>query len=407
MTLPILIIGAGHAGVQVATSLRDDGFTGPIQMIEQEQALPYQRPPLSKAFMKGEAEADGIVLKGADFYAAKNIDLMRGEQVTAIERTSAHVRLTSGKTLPYSQLVLATGAIPRPFAVKGSDLSGVHVLRGLEDATNLREQLKSAQNIVIIGAGFIGLEFAAVAAHLGKSVHVVELGPRVMGRAVTPALSAFFESEHRAHGVVFSLQTGVSELQGEGGHVTHLVLSNGDMRPADLVLVGIGILPNDSLAREAGLACSNGIEVDEVLRTSDANISALGDCALYPNVWIGTPMRLESVQNAVDQARCLSARLVGRPSPYTALPWFWSDQGDLKLQMVGFASSGDTFVTRGAPDSKNFSIFGFKNGTLCGVDSVNRAGDHMAARRIMALKRELTPEQAGDESFDLKTLAKG
>jgi 3-phenylpropionate/trans-cinnamate dioxygenase ferredoxin reductase subunit len=258
--------------------------------------------------------------------------------------------------------------------------------------------------VVVIGAGFIGLEFAAVAVKRGCRIHVVELADRPMARALTPQMSAVFAAAHRASGIELLLGLGIAALHGTNGKVTSVELSDGRSVAADLVLAGIGVVAEDHLARGCGLACANGVVVDGHLLTSDPTISAIGDCTSHPNVFAGETIRLESVQNAADQARCVAKRLTGKPAPYDSLPWFWSDQGDLKLQIAGFLSNADTFVTRGDPATRAFSIFGFRQGTLTGVESLNRPGDHMAARRIIAMKLPLQPAEAGDPSFDLKAL---
>ena len=401
----IVIVGAGHAGVQAAASLREEGFAESIKLLSAEAHLPYQRPPLSKAFLKGALEADGLPLRAAQFYQDKGVDLMLGEEAILIDRSACRVELASGRRLDYGHLVLATGARQRPLVVPGVDLEGVLVLRGLTDARGLRERLGAARRIVVVGAGFIGLEIAATATSLGGEVTIVEVSPRPLGRAVSPATSAFFKEAHQAFGARMMLGVGIAALRGQDGHVNAVELSDGAIVPADLAIIGIGVLPEDRLARRSGLACDNGIIVNEHLETSDSLISAIGDCAIFPCPLVGFPIRLESVQNAVDQARSVARRIVGKPEPYAALPWFWSDQGDLKLQIVGLSHGCDEWVVRGDPQSRAFSVFGFRAGELAAVETVNRPGDHMAARRIIAAKLPLSPEQAGSLDFDLRKLA--
>jgi 3-phenylpropionate/trans-cinnamate dioxygenase ferredoxin reductase component len=401
----VVIVGAGHGGVQAAASLREEGYGGAITLISAEPHLPYQRPPLSKAYLKGNMEADGLPLRAAQFYTERSIDLLLGETATRIDRGARRVELASGKSLAYDCLVLATGARQRPLDVPGIDLNGVLVLRDLTDARALRVRIDAARRVVVVGAGFIGLEIAATAVGLGREVTVVEVSPRPLGRAVSPATSAFFLQAHQAFGAQMLLGAGVVALHGQGGAVTQLELSDGSRLPADLAIVGIGILPEDRLAREAGLACDNGIIVDEHLQTSDPRISAIGDCALFPSAVLGFPVRLESVQNAVDQAKTVARRIVGRPEPYVALPWFWSDQGDLKLQIVGLSHGCDQWVVRGDPLSRSFAVFGFRGNQLAAVETVNRAGDHMAARRIIGAGLALSPAEAGNLEFDLRKLA--
>jgi 3-phenylpropionate/trans-cinnamate dioxygenase ferredoxin reductase subunit len=401
----VVIVGAGHAGVQVAASLREEGFVGAVTLLSAEPHLPYQRPPLSKAFLKGAMEADGLPLRAAQFYQDKGVDLVLGEEATYIDRSARCVELASGRRLAYGHLVLATGARQRPLVAPGIDLEGVLVLRDLTDARGLRERLGSARRIVVVGAGFIGLEIAATATSLGGEVTIVEVAPRPLGRAVSPATSDFFLEAHQAFGARILLGVGVVALHGQNGRVTEVELSDGAILPADLAIIGIGVLPEDGLARRSGLACDNGVVVNEHLETSDPLISAVGDCAIFPSPFVGFPVRLESVQNAVDQARCVARRIVGKPEPYAALPWFWSDQGDLKLQIVGLSHGCDEWVVRGDPRTRAFSVFGFRGGELAAVETVNRPGDHMAARRIISAGLPISPEQAGSLEFDLRKLA--
>lgn len=406
-TDPVVIVGAGHGGVQCVASLREEKFAGPILLACDEPHWPYQRPPLSKAYLKGTTNLEGLALRGPTFFATKDVETRFGDAVARIDRAGKTVQFASGHRQSYAHLVLATGARARPAPFPGIGLTGVTTLRNLDDADRLRAQFEAAQNIVVVGAGFIGLEFAATAALAGKHVTVVEAAPRVMGRAVSPPLSRFFADAHQAFGAVLRTHTFVSAINGTDGSATSVTLSDGTDLPADLVVVGIGVLAEDSLAHSCGLEYGDGIAVDDRMRTSDPDISAIGDCAYFPNRWTGGPSRLESVQNATDQARIVAKRLAGGDATYTALPWFWSDQGDLKLQIAGLLDDADLFVTRGDPKTRAFSIFAFAGATLRAVESVNRGGDHMAARRIVAEGLPLTADQAADAAFDLKALAMG
>ncbi len=406
----VLIVGAGQGGFQLAASLREAGYAGPVRLLGDEPGLPYQRPPLSKAFLKGEADAAQLELRPAAFYADHSIEMLHGRAV-AIERAERRVRLADGTALDYEHLVLATGARNRPLPVKGADLDGVFYLRTLADAQALKARLAAARQVVVVGAGFIGLEFAAVARALGHEVTVVEATLHPMGRAVSPIMSAFFAEAHRAMGTRLVLSAGVVALHGRDGQVTGVEAADGALHPgggtvypADLVVVGIGVVPNAELAAEAGLEVRNGIVVDETLATADPAISALGDAVSYPSVHAGLTVRLESVQNAADQARCLAHRLTGNALPYAAVPWFWSDQADLKLQIVGLAAPTDSAVLRGDPASRRFSVFRFHERRLTAIESVNRPADHMLGRRLLAGRPGLTPEEAADESFELKSL---
>ena len=406
-TDPVVIVGAGHGGVQCAASLREEKYAEPIVLVCDEPHWPYQRPPLSKAYLKGTATRDSLALRGPAYFAEQTIDTRFGDRALRIDRAAKTVHLASGHVQPYAHLVLATGARARPAPFAGTDLADVFALRNLDDADRLRARFHEAKSIVVVGAGFIGLEFAATAALSGKPVTVIEAAPRVMGRAVSPTLSRFFADAHQAFGATLLTHTLVSGLEGSGGRVTGVTLGDGTTLPADLVVVGIGVLAEDALAHECGLECRDGITVDDRMRTSDPDISAIGDCANFPSLWAGGMARLESVQNATDQARVVAKRLAGGDMAYAALPWFWSDQGDLKLQIAGLLRDADLFVMRGDPVTRAFSIFAFAGPTLRAVESVNRGGEHMAARRIIAENRVLTAEQAADPGFDLKALAMG
>lgn len=401
----VVIVGAGQGGFQVAASLREHGFAGRIVLIGDEPGLPYQRPPLSKTYITGATSAEGLLLRHAPFYAQHAIDYRAPERAVAIDRAHRRVRLASGEDVAYDHLVLATGARDRPLPVPGADLDGVMRLRTLAEAEALRQRLGAVREVVVVGAGFIGLEFAAVAAKLGKRVHVIEMAQRPMARAVSPEISEYFHAAHARTGASILFSAAVTRITGEAGRVTGVETGDGLRLPADLVLLGIGVVPNVELAAAADLAVENGIVVDERLLTVDPAISAIGDCAAYPSRFAPGRVRLESVQNAVDQARCVAARLVGRPAPYAAVPWFWSDQGDLRLQMVGLTAGHDTAVLRGEVAEGRFSVFCFKGGRLIGIESVNRPADHMVGRRLLAGEPDLTPEQAADPAFDLKAHA--
>ena len=403
----IVVLGGGQAGFQTAASLRDLGFAGAITLLGDEPGLPYQRPPLSKAYLAGKTDAGGLALRPAAFLAEHRIAYRPGLRATGIDRAGRRL-LTAEGSLPYAHLVLAAGARNRPLPVPGAALAGVHQLRDLADADALKEAVAGARRAVVVGAGFIGLEFAAVAAARGLAVSVVEAAPRPMARAVSPETGAFFREAHAAAGIAFLFEAGVAEILAADGRARGVLLTDGREIAADLVLVGIGVLPNQELAAEAGLAVADGIRVDAMLATGDPHIAAIGDCARFPTRFAhGLPgdgtVRIESVQNAIDQARCLAARLAGRPAAYDAVPWFWSDQGPYKLQIAGLGAPGDRSVLRGTTEA--FSVFRFRGDRLAAVESVNRAADHMIARRLIAAGTPLTAEQAADPDFDLKGLA--
>lgn len=407
MPAPVVaIIGAGQAGFQAAASLRDSGFAGRVILIGDEPVLPYQRPPLSKSYLAGQSGADDLWLRPTEFYAKHQIDLVCGDAVTAIDRGQRRLHLASGIEFSWDHLVFATGAGCRPLAVPGAELDGVLTLRTLADADALRQRLEEAREVVVVGAGFIGLEFASVALARGSLVHIIEVTRQPMGRVVSVPVSRFFTEAHIGWGADVALGTGVVRILGSGGRVTGVETTDGRHIPADLVLICIGVIPNAQLAGDAGLTIDDGIVVDEYLVTSDPAISAIGDCANFPTPFAPARVRLESVQNAVDQGRCVADRLAGRPVPYQKVPWFWSDQGDLKLQIAGITIGHDQSVLRGDPANRSFSVFCFRGRRLIGVESVNRTADHVIARRLLAGDPLLSPEQAADESYDLRAHAR-
>ena len=398
---PVVIVGAGHAGFQVAASLRQSGFKERVYVLNDEGHLPYQRPPLSKAYLKGTGGPDSLMFRPQKFYTDQTIELMAGH-ATAIDRAARKLTLASGVALDYGHLVLATGARNRLLDIPNANLPEVRYLRILDDSEDLRKRLAVSKRVVVIGAGFIGLEFAATARIKGLEVDVLELASRVMARAVTAEVSDYFQKQHTAAGIRIHLGVQATAIEAHGGKVTGISLSDGRHIAADLVVVGVGVLPNVELAAEAGLPVASGIIVNDRLLTSDPDISAIGDCALFDSPRFGGSLRLESVQNATDHARCVAARLTGDDRPYDGQPWFWSDQGDDKLQMVGLTAGYDQVVMRGDPARKAFSAFCYREGQLVGIESVNRAGDHMFGRRLLAARGSITPEQAADPGFDLK-----
>jgi 3-phenylpropionate/trans-cinnamate dioxygenase ferredoxin reductase subunit len=402
MAAGTLIIGAGQGGYQVAASLREAGYAEPVTIVGDEPALPYQRPPLSKAYLLGDTTAERLQLRPSSYYEKHAIAVVTGDRATAIDRAARRVSFASGKTLPYDHLVLALGAQNRKLPVPGAEADGVLYLRTLAEADAIKQRFHAAQRIVVAGAGFIGLELAAVASKFGKEVTVVEALSRCMSRAVSPVVSHFFAEAHTAWGNRLMLDARIAAVETANGRATGVATADGRSVPADLVLVGIGIVPETALAQSAGLTLDNGIAVDAHLLTSDPNISAIGDCASYSDAATGKRIRLESVQNAVDQGRCVAARIAGKPSAYAALPWFWSDQRDLKLQMVGLTSGCEHSVVRGDLAARAFSVFCFNGDRLIGIESVNRAADHMFGRRLIAAGQSILPEEAADPDFDFK-----
>ena len=401
----VLIAGAGHAGFQVAVSLRQHGYRDRICLINDEVHLPYQRPPLSKAYLKSGGAPDSLMFRPDKFYRDQNIELI-SDRAVSIDRAARRLLLASGTAFDYGHLVLATGARNRLLDIPNAHLSGVRYLRILDESEALRQIMAQVRHVVVIGAGFIGLEFAATARAKGLEVDVIELAPRVMARAVTAEISEYFQARHTAAGIRIHLGVQATGIECEGESVAGVSLSDGRHLRADLVVVGVGVLPNVELAANAGLAVGSGIIVDKYLLTDDPDISAIGDCALFSSHRFGGQLRLESVQNATDQARCVAARLTGDVKVYDGLPWFWSDQGDDKLQIAGLTTGYDRVVVRGDPGERSFSAFCYKSGQLVGIESVNRAADHVFGRKILGLDRSIGPEQAADLAFDLKAALK-
>jgi 3-phenylpropionate/trans-cinnamate dioxygenase ferredoxin reductase subunit len=402
-TSTVVIAGAGQAGSRTAASLRELGFAGRIVLVGDEPHPPYQRPPLSKGHLTGAAARDTLWLHPSSFYEQHDIELLLGESVRHIDRIEGRVGLDSGALLDYDHLVLALGARNRTLPLPGAELDGVVGLRTLAEADDIRDRMGRARHVIVLGGGFIGLEVAATAAKLGLQATVVEISDQLMGRVLSAQMAGYILDAHRSRGLHVELGTSVAAVTGTAGRVSSVTTTDGREFPADLVLVGVGALPNTGIAEDAGLQVDNGIVVDEYLATDDEQISAVGDCTSCPNPFAGgRRVRLESVHNATAQPRSLAARLVGHPEPYDSVPWFWSDQADLKLQIAGLGTESNDTVLRGDVGGGRFSIFTFHNGVLESVESLNRPGDHMAGRKLLALRDGLTPEQAGDPDFDLR-----
>lgn len=406
MAAGMVIVGAGQAGLQIAESLRAEGYDGPITLLGEEPEAPYHRPPLSKAMLSGTTDESQLTIRGPEFLARKGIALATGVPVVGIDRAARRVRLDDGRECGYDGLALATGARARPLPVPGGELAGVLALRSVADARRIDAALIGARRVVVIGGGFIGLEVAAAARKRGVGVTVLEAADRLMARVVAPALSGFFARLHQQHGVAVELGASVVALDGREGCVANVRVADGREFPADLVVVGIGVLPNDGLAASCGLACDGGILVDGCSRSSDPAIVAAGDCTARRDEASGGLLRLESVQNAVEQAKAAAAALMGRERPFVAAPWFWSDQYDVKLQMTGLPAGHDRTVTRGSPTEGRFSLFHFRNGALIAVESVNQPQDHMAGRKLLDRRAPVTPEQAADIQFPLASLTR-
>ena len=399
----VVIIGAGQAGGQTAYSLRQGGFVGEITIIGDESAPPYQRPPLSKAYFKGEMDAERLFLKPLDYYAEHRIDLITGEAATAIDLAAKQVSLAGGRVLGWDRRVIATGARPRKLSLPGSDLENITELRTLADVDQLKKLATPGARMVVIGAGYIGLEAAAVGVQLGLKVTVLEAMQQVLSRVAGPEIGAFYTRIHREAGTDVRLGARIDGFEGVGS-VTGVRLGDGEILPADLVLVGVGVLPNMEIALEAGLVCGNGIVVDEPMRTSHPDVFAVGDIAWRPLVHYGREGRLESVHNAIEGGKLAAAAILGTTLPPVEAPWFWSDQFDLKLQTAGLWTGADQRVVRGDPSCRAFAVFYLKEGRLIAVDAVNSAPEFIVGKKLVAAKAKVAPAELADKSISMKDI---
>lgn len=404
MTTKVIIAGAGHAAGQVVATLRQKKFAGDIRLIGRERWLPYQRPPLSKKFLAGELPAERLYVKPPAFYEEHSVALQLDTNIAAIDRKRRHVVPESGPSQPFDKLILAIGASARRLRLPGCDLPGVHYLRTIDDVNAIRHDMASCRRLVIVGAGYIGLEVAAVSATLGLDVTVVEMQDRVMKRVVSPDVSRIYESVHREHGVKLLLNIGIDRFLGEQ-RVSGLLLSDGVELPADLVVVGIGIQPNTALAADAGLDVDDGIVVDDRCRTSDPDIFAVGDCTFHPNALLGRSIRLESVHNALEQARTAASNIAGEDHCYADIPWFWSDQYNLKLQIAGLSQGYEQAIMRGDPGACSFSCVYLQAGHIIAIDAVNSPRDFIHAKKLIAEHATLDLTRLPDRDIELKDLA--
>jgi 3-phenylpropionate/trans-cinnamate dioxygenase ferredoxin reductase subunit len=399
----VVIIGAGQAGAQVAVSLRQLGFAGELTLLGDEPHLPYQRPPLSKAYLSGEMPLERTWLRSEGYYQKHGIDLRLAARVERILPDDRAVLGAGGARLDYDALVLCTGTAARALAVPGIELGGVLYLRTLADSDAIRAAIRSGARAVIIGGGYIGLEVAASLTELGCAVTVIEALERVMNRVVAPPVSAFFAAEHARHGVLIVTGAAVAALEGDG-RVRRVVCADGRTFAADIAVIGIGAMPNIELAEGAGLAVDNGVVVDAFGRTSDPSIFAAGDVTNHPSALYDRRLRLESVHNAMEQAKAVARAIVGQPQPYADVPWFWSDQYDLKLQIAGVGEADDELVQRGDPTSRAFSCLHFREDRLVAIDCINRGADFLAAKKLIAERRRLDRARASDPEFRLGEL---
>ena len=404
MSDKIVIVGAGHCGGQLAARLRAEGFEGEVVLVGEESHVPYQRPPLSKQFVAGEVDLDRVHLRPAEFYASQNVELILGARVVAVDRDAHEVRLADARSIAYDKLVLATGARPKKMPVPGSELAGVDYLRHLDHADTLRGRFEPGVRLAVVGGGYIGLELAAVAATKGMTVSVLEMESRLMSRVVAEPVSEFYRRLHEDAGV--DVRTGARVVAFEGGNaVERVVLEGGAVVDVDLVTIGIGVEPNVELALECGLAAADGIEVDEFGRTGDADIYAAGDCSNHPSALYGRRVRLESVHNAMAQAKVVAANLCGNQTAYDEVPWFWSDQYDVKLQIAGLSEGFDETVVRGDPRTASFTVFYLADGAIIAADTVNAMRDHLACRALVTKRARVAAEVLADTAVELKSLA--
>ncbi len=396
----MVIIGAGHAAGQAAASLRQEKYEGPITIIGDETHVPYQRPPLSKQYLAGEQELDRVYLRPEKFYADKDVTLQLGVAATAINREAKTVALDNGQELDYDKLLICTGGRPRKLTIEGSELGGIHYLRTIADVDAIRAEMQAGKNLIIVGGGYIGLEVASVGVEHGLNVHVLEMESRVLQRVTTPEMSHFYHNLHEGRGVNIHVDTMVTGFAGDG-HVEQVICGDQSF-DADLVIVGIGIIPNIEIAEAAGLECDNGIVVDDHCRTSDADIYAAGDCTNHPNPLLNRRLRLESVPNAMEQARVCASNMLGGDKVYAAMPWFWSDQYELKLQMVGFSADGDEHVVRGSVEDNQFAVFYLNNGKVVAADAVNSPKEFMVCKQLIG--KSVDPALLANPETELKEL---
>jgi 3-phenylpropionate/trans-cinnamate dioxygenase ferredoxin reductase subunit len=399
----IVIIGSGQAAIQAMMSLKRNEFTGSIKIIGEEDHLPYQRPPLSKDFLLDEYKPERISLKKKEFYEENRVDLILGKRAESIDTILKEIILSDKNKIDYDQLIIATGSRVRKLNVPGSDKKGLYYLRDLDDASALKQQLKENKKLVIVGAGYIGLEVASVAASLGVEVTVIEMASRVMSRTVDPIISSYYQKLHESHGVKIHLDNGLKEFEGDAS-VTAVLCSDGLRLEADLVVIGAGVLPNQEIAIKAGLECNNGIMVNEFGETSNEHVFACGDCTNHPNKGLNIRLRLESVHNAMEQSKTVANTIMGNREPYDQVPWFWSDQYDHKLQLVGISGEHDETIMRGSESEQKFLLFYLKNSELIAVNAINSSKEFLICRKLVANKVKISSDVIKNQSINLNSL---
>ena len=399
----VIIIGAGHAGGIMAIALRQSKFQGSITLIGEENFLPYQRPALSKGFLTGDIKEKRLYLKSQDYFDNNNIDVIRNCKVLSIDRNNKTILLENKKQLSYEKLIIATGSIVNKLKTNSGE-KDLHYLRTINDSLKIRQKLKNKNKITIIGAGYIGLEIASIAITINLEVRVLELKNRVMERVVSPEVSDFFQTKHQSEGVKFKFNTSITDIENQGKQ-KRIICSDGSVFSTDVIVVGVGIKPNIELAKNSGLSCDNGILVDDYGQTSDPHIYAVGDCSNHPNNIFQQRLRLESVQNAVEQAKSVAASLVGNHKPYQEIPWFWSDQYNIKLQIAGISKNHDQRVIRGLPEEEKFAVFYQKENRLIAVDAINSPKEFMVGKKWIAKQAKIPFELIQNRDVDLNKIA--
>ena len=399
----LVVIGAGQSAIQCITSLKKEGYEGSITLVGEEEHLPYQRPPLSKGFLDDSINKERLYFKKLDFFTENKIQLKLGISATSVDIENNLVNLSDEEKLHFDKLVFATGSRVRLLDFPGNDLDNIHYLRGLDDAENIKKGLEKSKHLVVIGAGYIGLEVAAIASEKGVKVSIVEMADRVMSRTVDPQISDYYLNLHQNNGVKFKFNTSLEEIKGQG-QVESVVCSDGTSINADMVIVGAGVIPNTEIAQNSGVSCENGILVDEFGRTNFKNVFACGDCTSHPNKLLNMQLRLESVHNAMEQSKAAAMSVLDKPAEYSQIPWFWSDQYDHKLQIVGISGSHDTVTMRGSTDASKFMLFYTRGEELVAVDAVNNPKDFLICRKLVANKVKIKTDMISDLNLNLNDL---
>ena len=399
----LVVIGAGQSAIQCITSLKKEGYAGSITLIGEEEHLPYQRPPLSKGFLDDSVNKERLYFKKLEFFTENKIQLKLGVSATNVDIKNNFVHLSDEDKLRFDKLVFATGSRVRHLDFAGKDLDCIHYLRSLDDAENIKKGLEKSKYIVVIGAGYIGLEVAAIASEKGINVSIIEMADRVMSRTVDPQISDYYLNLHQSNGVKFKFNTSLEEIRGQG-QVESVVCSDGTSINADMVIIGAGVIPNTEIAENSGVICENGILVDEFGRTNFKNVFACGDCTSHPNKLLNMQLRLESVHNAMEQSKAVALSALDKPAEYNQIPWFWSDQYDHKLQIVGISGSHDTVTIRGSVDTAKFMLFYTRGEELIAVDAVNNPKDFLICRKLVANKVKIKTDMISDLNLNLNDL---